>query len=103
MKSRRASGLGQRLRDIDAEARDRDAVSDAEARGVFEVRLVEIVESVAEIGERGDTEVAWQVAHDFHRTGGEIACAVGFAFFIERQLVECEAADAAFAAGKETL
>src|SRR5688572_7936738 len=103
MDSRRASRLGQRLRDIDAEAGDCDVVADAQARGILERGVVEIVERVAEVRERRDSEVTWQVTHDLHRAGGEIARAVRLAFLVDGQLVEREAADAAFAAGKETL
>src|SRR5687768_14602703 len=103
MNPRRASRLGQRLPNVNAKARDRDAVAEAQARGVFEVRFAELVESIAEVGERGDAKVARQIADDFNRAGGKVASAVRLAFFIEWQLVQREAADAAFATGKETL
>ena len=104
-----AGRLRQRLRDVDAEARDSDVVAHAEAGGVLELRILEVVERVADVEERGNAEVARQVARHLDRAGRQVLAAdalllaVGRVDFLRRKLVELEAAHAAVAAGEEAL
>src|SRR5690606_41985706 len=103
MKTRAAARFGQRLRDVDAEACDGNAVPKPQARGVFEHRIGEIVEGIADVVKGGDTEVARQVADELDRAGGKVPAANALAADLRRQLVQAEAAHAALAAREEAL
>src|SRR5512134_81666 len=95
--------LGQRLRDVEPDAQEREAVAQADARRVFE-RIAEIVDGIAGIHEHRRDEIPRQAALQFDAAGHQVAAADTVAVGVHRrQLLVAVAADAAVAAREEAV
>ena len=99
MHTRILVGLGERLRDVDADHEHRQFPAHSDSDRVLELLVGPIVECVARVVEDGDAEVARQVVLDLDARDqlvlaadalGRVAVLVGRAG--RRQLVEPEAA-----------
>ena len=78
-----AAWVGQRLREVDADAHHGQPEPQADTRRVLEW-IAEIVEGVADVHEHRKGEVARQIADQLCRTGEEVATADPRATLIER-------------------
>ena len=98
-----SAGLGDRLRDVDADAHEWQPVAQADARGILE-RVAEVVDRIAGIDEHGRDEIPRQVALQLDAAGHEVACADAIAVLVHRrQFLVLVAAHAAVAAGEKTV